>query len=60
MLGMNSVMMREYVEYVADYLLDMLGLEPLFGGNNPVRFVAGAERMRAKHDFSFRSWSMSR
>ena len=36
LLGMNSALMRDYVEYVADYLLGMLGVAPLYGKKNPV------------------------
>ncbi len=34
--GMNAKLMRNYVEYVADFLLVELGLAPLFGKKNPV------------------------
>ena len=34
---MNSRMMRAYVEYVADFLLKMLGFKPLYRTENPVR-----------------------
>ncbi len=34
---MNARLMRDYVEYVADFLLVELGFAPLFGKNNPVR-----------------------
>ncbi len=33
---MNAKLMRNYVEYVADFLLVELGLAPLFGKKNPV------------------------
>ena len=33
---MNSSMMRDYVEYVGDYLLQLLGFAPLFLKTNPV------------------------
>ncbi len=34
--GMNVDMMRDYVEYVGDFLLQGLGLEPMFMKANPV------------------------
>ena len=36
LLGMNSRMMKAYVEYVADFLLKMLGFRVLFRTDNPV------------------------
>ena len=36
LLGMNSGMMRQYVEYVADFLLKQLGLPALYHATNPV------------------------
>ena len=36
LLGMNNALMSDYVEYVADYLLGMLGVAPLYGKENPV------------------------
>ncbi|KAI0683471.1 putative ribonucleoside-diphosphate reductase small chain B [Earliella scabrosa] len=42
LLGMNSSLMGDYVEYVADYLLGMLGLAPLYGKDNPFPFMEGS------------------
>ncbi|KAI0722565.1 putative ribonucleoside-diphosphate reductase small chain B [Earliella scabrosa] len=39
LLGMNSGMMREYVQYVADFLLKQLGLSPLYNTSNPFAFM---------------------
>ncbi len=36
---MNARLMRDYVEYVADFLLVELDFAPLFGKKNPVRMV---------------------
>ena len=35
--GINAAMMREYVEYVGDFLMKEMGFCELFGANNPVR-----------------------
>ncbi|TFK89705.1 putative ribonucleoside-diphosphate reductase small chain B [Polyporus arcularius HHB13444] len=37
--GMNVDMMRDYVEYVGDFLLQGLGLEPMFMKANPFPFM---------------------
>ncbi|KAI0710042.1 putative ribonucleoside-diphosphate reductase small chain B [Earliella scabrosa] len=37
--GMNVQLMRDYVEYVADYLLSLLGYPPLFYSKNPFPFM---------------------
>ena len=39
LVGMNSDLMSEYVEYVADGLLQRLGYEPLYGAANPFSFM---------------------
>ncbi|KAI0712621.1 ferritin-like superfamily [Earliella scabrosa] len=39
LLGMNSIVMRQYVEYVADFLLRELGLQPLYNAANPFPFM---------------------
>ena len=36
---MNVQLMRDYVEYVGDYLLSILGYSPLFYSKNPVSGV---------------------
>ena len=36
LLGMNSAMMKDYVEYVADILLASLGYRAVYGKLNPV------------------------
>ena len=36
---MNADLMRNYVQYVADYILEMLHMEPLYGTTNPVSTV---------------------
>jgi ribonucleotide reductase beta subunit family protein with ferritin-like domain len=35
LIGMNSGMMAEYVEFVADRLLGEIGMEPIYGSKNP-------------------------
>jgi ribonucleotide reductase beta subunit family protein with ferritin-like domain len=39
MVGMNSVLMGQYIEYVADGILGMLGYEQLYGTANPFGFM---------------------
>ena len=39
MIGMNSELMSQYIEYVADGILAMLGYAPLFGTANPFGFM---------------------
>ena len=39
MLGMNARSMSQYVEYVADHLLDKMGLSPLYEVANPFAFM---------------------
>lgn len=35
LIGMNSSLMSRYIEYVADYVLNLLGYDDLFGTANP-------------------------
>jgi ribonucleotide reductase beta subunit family protein with ferritin-like domain len=35
LIGMNSDLMAEYVEFVADRLLGEIGMEPIYGSKNP-------------------------
>jgi len=35
LIGMNSVLMQQYIEFVADRLLRALGCEPRYGATNP-------------------------
>lgn len=35
LIGMNSSLMSQYIEFVADRLLKDLGYRPIFGSNNP-------------------------
>lgn len=39
LLGMNSDLMSEYIEYVADYLITMLGYEKLYNATNPFSWM---------------------
>ncbi|KAI0682584.1 putative ribonucleoside-diphosphate reductase small chain B [Earliella scabrosa] len=39
LIGMNSTLMRQYVEYVADFLLKQLGVPPLYNALNPFAFM---------------------
>ena len=39
LIGMNSDMMSQYIEFVADRLIIQLGYEPLFGATNPFPFM---------------------
>ena len=40
LVGMNSVMMSQYIEYVADGLLRKLNYEALYGSENPFDFMS--------------------
>jgi ribonucleoside-diphosphate reductase beta chain len=40
LIGMNSKLMSQYLEYVADSLLADLGCSPMFGSENPFDFMA--------------------
>ena len=35
LIGMNAKMMSEYIEFVADYWLEHLGVPPVYGAKNP-------------------------
>ena len=39
MIGMNSSMMTQYIEYVADRLLNQLGYEKMYNSSNPFDFM---------------------
>lgn len=39
LIGMNSVLMGQYIEFVADRLLNQLGYEKLYGSKNPFSFM---------------------
>ena len=39
MVGMNQQLMAQYIEYVADGLLGMLGYSAIFGSTNPFAFM---------------------
>jgi ribonucleoside-diphosphate reductase beta chain len=39
LIGMNSTLMKEYIEYVSDRLLKQLHYDPLFGTKNPFDFM---------------------
>ena len=39
LIGMNSKLMSQYIEYVADYLLGMLGCEKRYNVSNPFDFM---------------------
>lgn len=45
MIGMNSDLMQEYIRFVADYTIQMLGYAPLYNAQNPFNFMefAGLE-----------------
>jgi ribonucleotide reductase beta subunit family protein with ferritin-like domain len=45
MIGMNEELMKEYIRFVADYTLIMLGYAPLYNASNPFGFMefAGLE-----------------
>lgn len=39
LIGMNAVLMSEYIEFVADRLLQDLGYRPMFGSKNPFEWM---------------------
>lgn len=39
MIGMNSELMKQYIKYIADYTLQMLGYGPMYHGKNPFTFM---------------------
>ena len=39
LIGMNCVLMRQYIEYVADHLLVDLGCDKIFNVDNPFDFM---------------------
>ena len=39
LIGMNSKLMCEYVQFVADYLLIMIGYEKIYHTTNPFKFI---------------------
>lgn len=39
LIGMNKNLMGQYIEYVSDVLLDMVGLSPLYNTHNPFDFM---------------------
>jgi ribonucleoside-diphosphate reductase subunit M2 len=39
LLGINSDSMGQYIEYCSDFLLDMIGLEPIYKASNPFDFM---------------------
>lgn len=39
LIGMNSDMMKDYIEYIGDRLLCMLGYKKIFNKNNPFKFM---------------------
>ena len=50
LLGMNAVLMSQYIEYVADVLLGMLGCSKLYNSNNPFDFM---ERISLENKTNF-------
>ncbi len=39
LIGMNSTMMKQYIEFVADHWLQFLGLKPIYNTENPFDFM---------------------
>ena len=39
LIGMNAVLMQQYIEFVADRLLNSLGQEKVYGATNPFPFM---------------------
>jgi ribonucleotide reductase beta subunit family protein with ferritin-like domain len=39
MIGMNSELMKEYIKFVADYTIMMLGYQPMYHSQNPFAFM---------------------
>jgi ribonucleoside-diphosphate reductase subunit M2 len=41
LLGMNQDMMSQYIEYISDRLLKMLGVSPIYNSTNPFEWMEG-------------------
>jgi len=39
LIGMNSQMMRQYIEFVADFICELAGFERIYGTQNPFPFM---------------------
>ena len=39
LIGMNMILMKQYIEYIADRLLLMLGLEKIYHKENPFEWM---------------------
>lgn len=39
LIGMNSTLMIQYIEYVADFWMQKLGYKPIYGSKNPFAFM---------------------
>ena len=39
LIGMNDIMMSQYIEFVADRLIVQLGYEPIYNASNPFEFM---------------------
>ena len=50
LIGMNSDMMKQYIEYVADRLLKQLDTEPIYNSENPFDFMENIS-LQAKTNF---------
>lgn len=50
LIGMNSALMKEYIQYIADRLLQMLGYEKIYNKSNPFEFME-LSSMESKGNF---------
>lgn len=60
MIGMNVDLMKQYIEYVADRMLLMLGYEKIFEAQNPFRFMEFSALDSKASFFEMRNDSYSR
>lgn len=58
LIGMNSDLMTQYIEFVADRLLTELGNEKEYNATNPFDFMEMIS-LQGKSNFSKKSWGIS-
>lgn len=60
MIGMNSDMMKQYIEFVADFWLQELGYTPFYNVSNPFPFMSQISIQRKTNFFEKRSGEYQR
>ena len=54
LIGMNSKLMCQYIEFISDRLLEMLNYEKMFGSQNPFDFMVNIGLDNKDNFFEFR------